>query len=192
MIYSYLNKNHNNVIALFHYSELLINFAIEMTVYKQKIEYIILSVLICFIYMYHMVYIFKLYKQTCYDFIIYIFLGINKYGILLYFFLPKLYYISLFYIIELLLHILYGYILLQKLKKNQVIITLDSTNTQSLLSISNCSICLENINDDYYITECLHEFHQKCIIDWIKQIDNINNIQVCPYCRSDLVYSVDF
>ena len=191
-MYSYLKKYHNKVIAVFHYNELLINFSIQATLYKTSAEYIVLTVLLGFIYTYHLVYIFKLYKQTCYDFILYIFLGINKYSILLYFFIPKLYYILLCYIIELSLHIIYGYILLEKLKKNYLIITLDSTHTKPLLSESNCSICLENINDDYYRTECLHEFHQKCIIDWIKQVDSIHHNQVCPYCRKDLVYSVEF
>jgi hypothetical protein len=41
-----------------------------------------------------------------------------------------------------------------------------------------CSICLENINNDFFLSKCNHYFHYKCII----QVEN----NTCPLCRSDL------
>jgi hypothetical protein len=47
-----------------------------------------------------------------------------------------------------------------------------------------CSICLENINDnDEFKTHCNHYFHKNCIHTWYEQSPN------CPNCRGD-IYSI--
>lgn len=43
-----------------------------------------------------------------------------------------------------------------------------------------CTICIENINDNMYATECGHIFHAKCISAWTKRN------QSCPLCRTQL------
>lgn len=43
-----------------------------------------------------------------------------------------------------------------------------------------CSICLENIENDRITTACYHTFHTECLNSW-KQINNI-----CPCCRDRL------
>lgn len=44
-----------------------------------------------------------------------------------------------------------------------------------------CSICLDDIKEEIYITKCNHTFHNKCIIE----LKN-NNINKCPCCRRKL------
>jgi hypothetical protein len=43
--------------------------------------------------------------------------------------------------------------------------------------IGDCSICLEDINNDKYETKCHHNYHKKCIESWLMT----NN--TCPLCR---------
>jgi hypothetical protein len=41
-----------------------------------------------------------------------------------------------------------------------------------------CTICMENVNDNMYITKCGHTYHTQCISEWTKKN------QSCPLCRS--------
>jgi len=43
-----------------------------------------------------------------------------------------------------------------------------------------CSICLDDIEDDFFVTECGHQFHKKCIHKWY------NSSQECPNCRGHI------
>lgn len=43
-----------------------------------------------------------------------------------------------------------------------------------------CSVCLEKIEEDEYITKCNHYFHKECIYHWSKINDS------CPLCRKKL------
>jgi hypothetical protein len=48
--------------------------------------------------------------------------------------------------------------------------------------INECSICLENLNDNITITTCNHTFHIKCLYSWFyKNYD-------CPDCRTKLIH----
>ena len=44
---------------------------------------------------------------------------------------------------------------------------------------SECTICLEDFKqtDDIYITQCLHIYHDNCLLLWAY------NSNVCPICR---------
>ena len=43
-----------------------------------------------------------------------------------------------------------------------------------------CSICLENLTDNYVSTTCNHYYHEACIYEWLKQK------VICPNCKTDL------
>ena len=43
--------------------------------------------------------------------------------------------------------------------------------------MNTCVICLSNITNSIYITECNHKFHTKCLNQWYKYKKN------CPICR---------
>lgn len=43
--------------------------------------------------------------------------------------------------------------------------------------IKECPICREDIRELIYVTICAHQFHPKCISNWL----NRNN--TCPICR---------
>ena len=44
-----------------------------------------------------------------------------------------------------------------------------------------CSICLENLAEDKHkITECGHEYHNNCLISWLRSGNTS-----CPICRND-------
>lgn len=45
-----------------------------------------------------------------------------------------------------------------------------------------CIICLDDIEDEDYITKCNHRFHKKCINEWISIYSN----KECPICRKEL------
>jgi len=65
-----------------------------------------------------------------------------------------------------------------------------------------CAICLEEVDDDKYISKCKHLFHNKCIFNYIKFNDFINKLSKkcqqhcqhsekpkpfpCPICRTIL------
>ena len=44
-----------------------------------------------------------------------------------------------------------------------------------------CSICLQEFNNNFIIFECNHKFHASCILD------NIHSIQTCPLCREIII-----
>ena len=50
-----------------------------------------------------------------------------------------------------------------------------------------CSICIDNIDNDLYITSCNHKFHTECINLHIQYSDSIVN---CPICRN-FIYKKD-
>lgn len=63
--------------------------------------------------------------------------------------------------------------------------------------LEECSICLEPMIKEIAILSCLHEYHLKCISDWITKykINQINNYK-CPLCNNDtfeinLIYNKD-
>jgi hypothetical protein len=53
-----------------------------------------------------------------------------------------------------------------------------NTDIDNISTINPCSICLLELNKDIKKLKCEHNFHKKCIDEWI----NTNN--VCPLCRS--------
>lgn len=54
-----------------------------------------------------------------------------------------------------------------------------------------CSICYEDLGDDYVALKCSHKFHYNCILLTYKtSFNNINSYSYrrrreCPYCRRD-------
>lgn len=44
----------------------------------------------------------------------------------------------------------------------------------------NCSICLEKMEHKYKIPECMHEFHNECLLTYFR----ISNNTSCPLCRN--------
>ena len=46
--------------------------------------------------------------------------------------------------------------------------------------MDNCSICIEKIKDEFFLTECGHSFHLKCIKAWFERST------VCPLCRKKI------
>jgi hypothetical protein len=42
---------------------------------------------------------------------------------------------------------------------------------------NNCSICLSDLNNNYETMSCKHNFHKKCITEWL------NTNSTCPICR---------
>ena len=47
-------------------------------------------------------------------------------------------------------------------------------------SLNECSICMEINYNQVIITDCNHEFHKKCLFEWMK------NSPTCPICRNQL------
>ena len=66
-------------------------------------------------------------------------------------------------------------------KKKVTIKKIDSDDEDNLLN--ECSICLENYKKDdmIIILSCNHNFHEACILPWIKD----NN--TCPHCRRIII-----
>ena len=52
---------------------------------------------------------------------------------------------------------------------------MDQTNEKEVLE---CSICLDELNDNIRILPCAHKFHKNCIESWEKINAN------CPICRN--------
>ena len=48
-------------------------------------------------------------------------------------------------------------------------------------SLNECSICLEVNNNKIIKTDCNHEFHEKCLFEWIKIS------MTCPICRGGII-----
>jgi hypothetical protein len=72
--------------------------------------------------------------------------------------------------------------------KNQSKRTIQPSNTtvpiETIITIHNslneCSICLEINNNKIIKTCCDHEFHEKCLLEWMKIS------KTCPICRKNL------
>ncbi len=71
--------------------------------------------------------------------------------------------------------------------QNEIYITIrENYNLQNYYSSENknisCSICLEEqkINEEWSKIICNHEFHKKCILEWLKTNNN------CPICRFNI------
>lgn len=45
-----------------------------------------------------------------------------------------------------------------------------------------CTICMEDIETDDFVTKCHHRFHKKCLNKWISLYSN----KECPNCRKEL------
>lgn len=45
-----------------------------------------------------------------------------------------------------------------------------------------CTICMDEIKDDGFVTKCQHRFHKNCLNEWISQYSNTE----CPICRKKL------
>jgi len=52
---------------------------------------------------------------------------------------------------------------------------------------NDCPICLEVINQDVFITTCIHRFHNKCFTEYVQKSSNHR----CPICRHDTKISED-
>ena len=44
-----------------------------------------------------------------------------------------------------------------------------------------CCICLDHLETDVAVLECLHKFHFKCAAKWIK------HSSICPICREEMI-----
>ena len=126
---------------------------------------------------------------SCYDFAIYIVLEILKYVILFIYFRIKYYLTLISLFCELILYGYYVYIILKYNFKNKANINITSNDTIITANEVLCSICLEDIKEDKFVTDCSHIFHKKCMLEWILQVDN-DKKQVCPYCRTELNYTL--
>ena len=50
-----------------------------------------------------------------------------------------------------------------------------------------CSICLEDLNNNYVTLPCSHNYHEDCIMTWFgKQ----NRYISCPQCRMNFHYTL--
>lgn len=49
--------------------------------------------------------------------------------------------------------------------------------------VESCSICFNDLTDNYFITDCKHKFHMGCIRRWLF------SQSTCPLCRSQVSVS---
>ena len=58
-----------------------------------------------------------------------------------------------------------------------------TTDSLTDMLISECSVCLEEfaVGDKVMILPCYHNFHEKCIREWLPQHQN------CPLCRAEIL-----
>jgi hypothetical protein len=54
-------------------------------------------------------------------------------------------------------------------------------DTQANTETMDCSICLDAIGNSYTQLSCSHQFHLKCIVNWLSKKDS------CPCCRGATV-----
>ena len=54
-----------------------------------------------------------------------------------------------------------------------------------------CSICIEQINNDYIILPCKHQYHINCIQRWIFNDDFYVKYTTCPTCRVSILNNVE-
>ena len=67
-------------------------------------------------------------------------------------------------------------------KRRLLTMTMTSENLDDLL-LTECSVCLEEfaIGDKVMILPCYHNFHEKCIREWLPIHKN------CPLCRANIL-----
>lgn len=53
------------------------------------------------------------------------------------------------------------------------------------MSTESCSICLEELKNNIYISPCNHRFHKKCIKNYIKYNTDHETPSLCPLCKAD-------
>ena len=63
-----------------------------------------------------------------------------------------------------------------------------SPSPESLKNI--CPMCLETISSNHIKTECGHDFHKKCLIEWCENQKKKTNI-ICPMCRKNIQKTCD-
>jgi hypothetical protein len=66
------------------------------------------------------------------------------------------------------------------LEKQAIEITQTQDTKIEFTSLNECSICMEINYNQVIITDCNHEFHKKCLFEWMK------NSPTCPICRKQL------
>jgi hypothetical protein len=54
-----------------------------------------------------------------------------------------------------------------------------------------CIICLDNVKKTEYIRklECNHEYHKKCIDNWMYSLYKNGDVINCPLCRKTVIYN---
>jgi len=83
------------------------------------------------------------------------------------------------------LSILYFFCVVFKSKPKRTIYPSNTTVPIEIIvqihnSLNECSICLEINNNKMIKTVCDHEFHEKCLLEWMKIS------KTCPICRKNL------
>lgn len=53
-----------------------------------------------------------------------------------------------------------------------------------------CPVCLETISSNHIKTECGHDFHKECLIQWCENQKKKTKIK-CPMCRTDIQETCD-
>ena len=48
-----------------------------------------------------------------------------------------------------------------------------------------CSICLEQLNDEVCVLKCKHEFHYDCLTMWVLTCKKKKNKILCPLCKQN-------
>jgi hypothetical protein len=85
---------------------------------------------------------------------------------------------TILFLFMLVLSILYFFCVVLKNQPKRSIHPTDANVTNVIVHILNeCSICLEINNNKIIKTDCNHEFHEKCLFEWIKIS------MTCPICR---------
>ena len=66
-------------------------------------------------------------------------------------------------------------------KKHQKVFLKRAENKEDMKEHIECSICMEEMNDNNCsLQKCGHFYHKTCILEWKKRSTT------CPYCRRDL------
>ena len=181
---------------IFNLCEIITNMEMSILFFDNTNSYYFYLLLSIFaIVISHSIFLFNIrepydnYKK-CHNHFLVAFFEMSKYSILFLYF--KVYYtkIVIFLVIDIILH-LYYFIsaIITIYYQNTINIKLEYYENIGLLATEECSICLENVIDDKYVTSCSHTFHEKCIKDWILKAD-VEVIQACPYCRCKLNYII--
>ena len=60
--------------------------------------------------------------------------------------------------------------------------SIEQIKVKDMIQVSECVICLEDIDNKKAILNCNHAFHKHCVLEWM------NLQQKCPICRDDTKY----